>query len=134
MATPNITKDYFTTIFDEFKTIPAAKLDVLIGVATNRVDQNAWGSNYQYATALLVAHMIASSGGSGGSGGAGGALTSEAVGDLSRGYAKIGVAGSGDEELQTTQYGAQFVALRRESIVTPFVTGAGYPLPPPGYC
>lgn len=119
-----ITSQYFITLFDEFNAIPIAKIEIFIGIASLRVAPCVWGKNAPYATALLTAHMIATAGGSGGgAGGAGGALTSEAVGDLSRGFAKIGVAGSGDEELQTTQYGAQYVALRRETFTTCSATG-----------
>ena len=119
-----ITSQYFVTLFDEFKNVPIAKIEMFISIASIRVAPTVWGSVAPYATALLTAHMIATAGGSGGgAGGAGGALTSEAVGDLSRGFAKIGVAGSGDEELQTTQYGAQYVALRRETFITAGVTG-----------
>lgn len=127
----NITSQYFVTIFDEFKAVPVAKIETFITIASLRVAPSVWGANTPYATALLTAHMIACGGGSGGgAGGAGGALTSESVGDLSRGFAKIGVAGSGDEELQTTQYGAQYVALRRETFTTAIVTGR--PVFPPG--
>lgn len=129
----NITTGYFLTLFDEFKSVPAPKIETFIGIATGRVPSSVWGNNTAYATALLAAHMIASTGGSGGMGGAaGGILTSETVGDLSRGYSPVGEQGSGDAELRTTRYGIEFVALRRETVVACAVTGPDTILPP--YC
>ena len=131
----NITRDYFLTLFDEFKTVPSLKLDAYIDVASLRVSPTVWASHTAYGTALLVAHMIASGGGVGGHGGAaGGPLTSEAVGDLSRGFGTIGLPGSGDQELLATRYGQEFVALRREIVVSAGVAGGlAYPPGAPGW-
>lgn len=120
----NITYQYFTTLFDEFKTVPQPKVELLIGIATNRVPSSVWGQNTSYATGLLAAHMLSSLGGAGGDGGGvGGPVTAEAVGDLSRGYGSWGQAGTGDDELRLTRYGALFLELRRETVITPCVTG-----------
>jgi len=130
MAT--ITTHEFLAYFDEFKITPLPKISAYIDVASIRVSATVWGTVAKYATALLTAHMIAVTGGSGGSGGGvGGPVTNESVGDLSRGYGTVGVPGSGDQELLTTRYGQEFVALRRETIVTGMVTGIETPLPPP---
>lgn len=123
-----ITSQYFITLFDEFKDVAISKVDAYLNIATLRVSPSVWGANAAFATALMAAHMLSTTGGSGGgAGGAGGALTAEAVGDLSRGFAKIGLAGTGDEELQSTQYGAQFVALRRSTYTAATVTGTTVP-------
>jgi hypothetical protein len=135
----NITPEYFTTLFDEFKNVPSAKLTAYIDIASCRVPECIWGKSTKYATALLAAHMIASGGGAGGvGGGAGGALTAEATADLSRGYgATSAVAGSGDAELALTRYGALFIELRRETLVSATITGPNIALPnqfyPGGY-
>lgn len=124
MTTPvPLDKDYFFELFDEFKCVPPAKVNAFITIATRRVSACAWGENATYATALLTAHMIASTGGIGGSGGgAGGALTSESVGEISRSFGTIGSPDSSDAEYLTTRYGAEYVALRNQTIVTGFVT------------
>jgi hypothetical protein len=115
----HITLDYFRSLFDEFDKVPTPKIEIYITVATGRVSRDAWGdTSYQYATALLAAHMIASAGGKGGAGGAvGGAITAESVGELSRSYGTVGQAGTGDDELRTTRYGQEFIAFRRENII-----------------
>ena len=120
----NITRDYFLALFDEFKTTPTPKVDAFLGIASLRVAPTVWKERAAYATALLTAHMIASSGGAGGQGGpASGPLTNESVGDLSRGFATIGVPGSGDQELLTTRFGQEYVALRKEVVVGAMVVG-----------
>jgi hypothetical protein len=129
--TLNIKRDYFLVLFDEFRVVPSQKIDAFIQVASGRVAPTVWGVNTQYATALLVAHMITMSGGVGGSGGsAAGPVTQEAVGDLSRSYGTVGVPGTGDQELLTTRYGQEFVALRRETVVSCMAVGSL----PVGYC
>lgn len=116
MTTDNITVQYFRTLFDEFKRVADPKIQAYIKIASGRVPPRVWGCNTEYATALLTAHMLSTSGPQGG-GPAGGALTSEAVGDVSRGFTSIAVPGSGDAALMTTRYGIDFVELRNETIV-----------------
>lgn len=121
-----ITSTYFLTLFDEFKGVATAKIDAYVSIASTRVNPTVWGSNAEYATALLTAHMIAVTGShlqGGSGGGVGGPITQESVGDLSRSYGSVGVAGSGDQELMTTRYGQEFVALRRETFTSATVTG-----------
>lgn len=120
----NITRTYFLTLFDEFSSVPSAKVDAFIGVASVRVAAAVWGDVAEYATALLTAHMLSSTGGVGGNGGsAGGPVTAESVGDLSRSYGSVGEQGSGDQELLTTRYGQEYVALRRQTIVPATILG-----------
>lgn len=127
-----LTAAVFLTLFPEFTKVTTAALEIWIPIASNRVPLSVWGSNTQYATALLLAHMLTAAGKSGlGSGG--GPITSESVGDLSRGFGTVGVPGSGDQELLSTRYGQDFVALRRETVITPSVTGP-VTLPPHGGC
>jgi hypothetical protein len=117
-----LTVAIFRTLFPEFTKVTDTALEVWLPIASSRVPFSIWSTNTQYATALLLAHMLTASGKSGlGSGG--GAVTSESVGDLSRGFATVGQPGSGDQELLTTRYGQDFVALRRETVVAASVTG-----------
>lgn len=118
----NITPSYFLTLFDEFKKVALPKLEIYIGLASGRVPSGVWGDNTKYATALLTAHMLSTSGPQGG-GPSGGAVTAEQVGDLSRSFATVFQPGSGDAALMTTRYGIDFVALRRETIVSGMVAG-----------
>lgn len=117
-----LTVAVFRTLFPEFTKVTDAALEVWLPIAASRVPYTIWTTNTLYATALLLAHMLTASGKSGlGSGG--GAVTSESVGDLSRGFATVGIPGGGDQELETTRYGQDFVALRRETVVIGSVTG-----------
>lgn len=122
----NITVQYFLSLFEEFKKVPRAKLTAYINLATSRVPKTVWLENTSYATALLTAHMLSTSGNSGG-GSAGGALTQEAVGDLSRSFQANFEPGAGDALLRMTRYGIDFVALRRETIVCGMTTRGAVP-------
>lgn len=126
----NLTSAEFRVYFDEFSDVSAAKLAAYLGLAEGRVPASVWGTNAKYATALLTAHLLAAAGGTGGSGGGtGGPVTSEDLGEASRSYGKLGVAGSADETLLTTRYGAEFIQLRRETVVSGMATGSAT-LPP----
>lgn len=111
----NITVQYFRDLFEEFKRVGNATIEVYIGIASGRTPSSVWGSNTNYATALLVAHMLSTRGPQGG-GPAGGALTQETVGDVSRSFATVFEPGSGDALLATTRYGIDYLALRSETV------------------
>lgn len=128
MSIPNINPQYFLTLFPEYKHTHETRINAYINIASVRVPLSVWGLNTQYATALLVAHMLATAGPQGG-GPAGGALTAEQVGDLSRSFATVGEPGSGDADMRTTRYGIDFVALRKETFVT--ARSAYMPIHPP---
>lgn len=132
----NITKFYFLTVFDEFKNVDTDKIDAYLDIATLRVPSTIWNAATNYATALLTAHMLSTSGAlpGQGAGSAGGAVTDESVGDVSRSFATVGVAGSGDEELRTTRYGIDFLRLRKENIQPKTPASGPLTIPPPGYC
>ena len=116
---PNITRTFFLTIFDEFSTVPTAKVDAFIDLASMRVAPALWKGNTPYATALMTAHMLVVAS----RGATGGPTIHESVGELSKGYSAVGTQGSGDQELMTTRYGQEFVSLRRESICCAMVLG-----------
>lgn len=129
----NIDKSYFLALFDEFSKTSTEKIDAYIDIATLRVPAAIWGNKVKYATALLVAHMLTTSGRQG-DGSAGGAVTNEQVGDLSRAFATMFDTERGDALLLTTRYGIDFVQLRKETIVTAGLTGFRPFCPPPGSC
>lgn len=124
----NINSQYFLTLFEEFKKVPKAKIDVYIEIATGRVPCSVWGAATKYATALLTAHMLSTQGNQGG-GSAGGGVTQEQVGDLSRTYGSATVAGDDDALYGTTRYGIDFLALRKENIVSGMTTRGAVNLP-----
>ena len=118
MAVQKISVNYFLDLFDEFKGVPQPKIEMYIKLASSRVAQNVWCDLWEAGVSYLAAHMLATGGGAGGSGGgAGGPITAEAVGDLSRSYGTVGVAGSGDELFMTTRYGQMFIELRNEVVL-----------------
>jgi len=121
----NITRAYFLTLFGEFGAVAQDKIDAYLDIATIRVPSSVWGDRSGYATALLAAHMLATSGALPGQGGGagGGPVTAEAVGQVSRSFGSVGEASSGDAELRTTRYGIDFIALRRETIIPGMITG-----------
>lgn len=123
---PHITSQYFLKLFDEFKKVNAAKLEAYICIASGRVACEVWKCNTKYATALLTAHMLSTSG-PGGGGAAGGPITAEQVGDLSRGYATMFDPARGDAVYMTTRYGIDFVSLRRETFASAMTTRASFP-------
>lgn len=123
---------YFLTLFREFSKVPPATIDAYLDLAQCRVPCKVWKHNARYAAALLTAHMLATQGPQGG-GPAGGALTQEQVGDLSRSFQSIAEPGSGDAPLMTTRYGIDFVALRKETIVTFGAVVGSRPRPPWGW-
>lgn len=104
--------------------MPQSSIEPYIEIASMRVPVRVWGKAAKYATALLAAHMLTASG-RGGLGAGGGSINSETVGDLSRSFSVVGMAGSSDQELLTTRYGIDYVAFRRENIVGMIVTGHG---------
>ena len=124
----NITSQYFLTLFEEFSKVKKAKIDAYLDLATIRVPVSVWGANTNYATALLTAHMLATSGTQGG-GPTGGALTQESVGDLSRAFATVFDPTAGDAVLRTTRYGIDFVALRKETFTSAMTTRRSVPIP-----
>lgn len=117
----HIDREFFICLFDEFKDVNAKKIEAFIELASNRLSNpSVWGNKIKEATAFLAAHMLASTGGEGGSGGGiGGAITSESVGDLSRGYSQVSLSSNGnDETYALTRYGLQYLELRRSCIVS----------------
>jgi hypothetical protein len=125
---PNITKEYFLNLFDEFSKVKPDRIAIYIGLATIRVPLSVWCENTPYATALLTAHMLTTSGRQG-LGSAGGAVSQEAVGDLSRSFAQCFDPTAGDAVLRVTRYGIDFVALRKETFTTAMTTRGAVPIP-----
>jgi|GEM_PF-5943406 len=106
-----VSKEIFKQIFDEFASAKAAKLDYYFEQAQRQVDETAFGESYEHAVYLRLAHMLtllsekekASSG----------HVSAERVGDISYSYAFI----TGEDSLSQTQYGIEFIELRKENVV-----------------
>lgn len=119
----SLTRAQFLQYFPEFGSVAVPKLNLYVGVAVSRVNSTVWGDCAEYAQALLMAHMLASSGSGASDGGSSGAVTSESVGDLSRSYGSVDVKSDGDKMLAQTKYGREFLALRAECVVPASITG-----------
>lgn len=128
-----ITIQYFLTLFSEFKKRPEEAIQAYLQIASQRVPPRVWGGNAPYATALLAAHMLATSGTQGG-GPTGGPVVAEQVGALSRSYQSIAEEGSGDSVLMTTRYGIDFIALRKATITTAMPAVNPRRVPGAGFC
>lgn len=112
-----LNSQYFLTLFDEFSKVKPEKIQAYLDLAAMRLPASVWGTAANYAACLLTAHMLTASG-RGGQGAGGGAVNNQAVGDLSRGFASCFEPGTGDSVLRTTRYGLDFIALRKETIVS----------------
>lgn len=110
---------YFKALFPELSAESDARITIMIGIATLSVSPSAWGTLADPATAYLTAHMLALA--KRGVGGASGPVTSSKVGELSRGYADLTALLK--SELAATVYGAEYLRMRRQILVTPMVTG-----------
>lgn len=97
-----------------------SRVDLFLGYAALRVNRRIFSGKADFATLLLAAHMLTRFSADM-SAGVSGAVTMEKVGDLQTQYGRLGLAGDGDDELNTTTYGAHFVSLRRGLLTTPLV-------------
>ena len=123
----------FLTDFPQFKDtngaslVPDSMLNKFVAMANDTIFPDAWGSSYEYAAGLYVAHHCAlylktydSNGSVSGAAAAGngenvGVVKSATMGDTSVTYDNTAVT-SGTEKWGTwneTQYGAQLVTLAR---------------------
>ena len=128
MIYPELDRQYFLTLFPEFSKTLDATVEAYVEIVKCRVPCRIWKENTRYGQALLTAHMLTTQGRQG-AGPGGGAVTQEQVGDLSRSFQSIAEMGSGDAVLMTTRYGIDFVALRKETIVTAGAIAQSYPRP-----
>ena len=95
-----------TAIAPELSTSPLATQTAILAIVDLQVNALAWRTLVDVGKSYLAAHLatLAARGASG----AAGAVTSEAVGQLSRGYASpIGIKGS----LGLTSYGCEYARL-----------------------
>lgn len=110
-----VDKDYIVDIASEFSSVDSDRIDRLVTIAALQVPASKWGDVTDYATALLVCHMLKLDAQKGK-----GAITQEQLGDISRSYAapKSGK----DDALDLTSYGSQFKQLRSTRVAGPLVT------------
>ena len=89
--------------------------DGLIGsaieIASRRLLAARWPLDYADALGLLALHLLVSAPG-GPQSGAGGPVASETMGSWSKSYAVAAASNLTDQDLSSTTYGRQFVALR----------------------
>ena len=115
---------YFQNVFPELASTSAATIEALNGPACLYVSPNVFKESTQYATALIIAHMLTL-----GSMRGGGPVTSDKIGDLTTSQAALSTATA----MQMTSYGMRFLELAR-MFSFPLLAdngGAGRILPPP---
>lgn len=110
MVTPAIIRKNFP----EFENETTQRISFFIAMAENRTNPDFFKTKYDDAVTLLTCHLLTLAN----RGGIGGSVTSEKVGDLSRGYS----APQGTS-LGSTSYGQLFDELSRRCRPIPFVTG-----------
>jgi hypothetical protein len=132
-----ITNSQYTT-----RTADSVEFPLLRDVASVYLNESAWPADkYKLGVALMMAHYYALWGGvSGVSGGAsggvsdtqGGPVSSESVGNVSRGYGVSSSSSSNTgiptEWLSLTNYGKQWLLLMRSIKAAPTVTGTDLPV------
>jgi len=91
------------------------RINLFIEYGLSFVNETKFGRKFKLAHVLITCHLITAAG----RGGNGGGVTSESVGELSRSYGQT--TGSGTDELATTSFGQQFIALRKTLLRTPLV-------------
>lgn len=102
----------------ELESETAPRLQFFIDFAVKKVNPSYFKDETDTAVILLAAHFVTMAN----RGGAGGSITSEKVGDLSRGYG----APSGklsESELATTAYGQMFWTILKSLAISPRVVG-----------
>lgn len=107
----------FTTRFPEFVAVDPARIQTYLDDAALSVNASLWGNKADLGIAYLAAHLLTLD--NRGGNGASGPVTSEKVGDLQRNYAAP--QGSLDPVYSTTNYGIQFIRLRRSILISPLV-------------
>lgn len=111
-------RDDLLVLAPELATETTGRLDQFLEWASLRVNRRAFGSKADLATILLAAHMLTRFSADAGPASPG-AVVQEKVGDLSTSYSKLEL--TGNEELATSSYGAQFAQMKRSIMTTPLV-------------
>ena len=116
----SFTGDQFVAVFPEFagldnlNTIVSSVLNAMI---ISEINQASFGTEYNKALMLLLAHWFTLSNRRGG-----GALTSERVGELSRSFQNMPIT----NVLSTTSYGQMFLKLARRKVGSQIFIGQKY--------
>ena len=121
------TAENIKDLFPEFSAVSDTRIENFIEIASLSLSEKVWGSSYGTGLSYLTAHLLKRAGAGGGvQGGSSnpGVVTSEKVGELQRSYALPNFSGGSAEDslLATTSYGAEYLRLRRQILVTPMVT------------
>jgi len=102
-----VDKEYLVCLFEEFSDVDSDRIDKILPIFASQISATVFGTQTDYATALLLAHVLKISKNKGS-----GMVTSKKAGDLS-----IGFSSSSDDELGLTAYGLEFKRLRRSCVV-----------------
>lgn len=100
------------TKFPEFEDSPVTTLNVMLGLAAQRLSPKFFGAKFNQALAYFAGHLYKSvllaEEGSGA-----GPVSSERAGEVARSYAIIAAQSSSDAPFNVTAYGRLFADLRR---------------------
>lgn len=97
--------------------VPDTSKNTALSIANTRLSQDAFGTKYNDAVALLAAHILAMTSSVRG-GGVGGSITAKKEGDLS---VNFGSSSAFTSRMDSTNYGQMLQQLKRECIFTPNV-------------
>lgn len=108
---------YISNIAPKFANVPAPRATALIAIAESQVSSEKWGSQTDYAVALLTLHAwtIGNNNGKG-------PVTQEKIGDIERSFGK-NQGGKDPSGYDLTSWGQEFKRLSRTIPTTPIVTG-----------
>lgn len=104
----SFTKAQLAARFPEFASETEARVQAMLTMARDFVDETAMGAKATTALMLYTAHLLAST--TAGLAGKAGPVTAERVGDLSRSF---GSPSADSNDLKTTTYGQLFLKLAR---------------------
>jgi hypothetical protein len=107
----------FKERFPEFSAVADPRVQMFLDDAALSVNVSLWGNKADLGIAYLAAHLLTMD--NRGGNGASGPVTSEKVGDLQRSYAAP--QGTLDPVYAATNYGIQFLRLRKSIMISPLV-------------
>lgn len=105
-----VTPSDIKTLFPEFASVSADRIQAWIDIAECRINREAWGSKADIGVKFLTAHFTKFGESSGALGA--GPVTSISVGELSKSFATPGSLS--ESAFGSTSYGREFLELRAE--------------------
>lgn len=113
----------FKDLIPEFSGTSDSTLNAIAAEAQRFVTKKKWDTKSAIALIYYTAHLLKVGVIGVSSGGAGGSLTKEKVGDVEQSFS-AGSSSSGstqDQNLESTPYGRQFIAMRKSLLITPMI-------------